>query len=354
MPYRNNFDAIRILAASMVIWGHAYAILALPGTPKFMGSSVSTLAVKMFFVLSGYLVVGSWMSDPHPLRFAIKRILRIWPTLAVVVSLAACVLGPFVTTLGVSDYFSNPAFVTYFLSLRMKIVYGLPGVFDGNLYPHAVNGSLWSLPVEVAMYLLVMALGILVIRGPQLWFSLAWVGATLVLLAMQIAVFWVGKTFLDGVVFYSTLLKAALEVAPYFMVGGCAWIWRKQIPFNPWVGVILALGGHVLGLYGWISEPVMMLFIAYAVLAIGSASTPVLKQAGRFGDVSYGLYLYGFPVAQALSWAFGRSIPLVGHIVISILIALLFALASWHFVEKKALRLKPKSSRAPAMEAVGA
>lgn len=114
MNHRNNFDFIRIVAATLVIVGHAYALLALPGTPEFFRSSVSTFAVKVFFVLSGYLVVTSWLHDPSVLRFITKRALRIWPALIAVVTLSAVVIGPLVTTLPLVDYVAHPAFGRYF------------------------------------------------------------------------------------------------------------------------------------------------------------------------------------------------------------------------------------------------
>ena len=86
-----------------------------------------------------------------------------------------------------------------------------------------------------------------------------------------------------------------------------------------------------------------ILITSYAVIALGSASTPVLRDFGRWGDLSYGTYLYGFPVAQTLSWAFGDRLPFVGHILLALAISLIFAFASWHLVEKRAMRIKPKA-----------
>jgi peptidoglycan/LPS O-acetylase OafA/YrhL len=85
--------------------------------------------------------------------------------------------------------------------------------------------------------------------------------------------------------------------------------------------------------------------LSYAVVVFGSCSTPVLRHAGRFGDLSYGVYLYGFPVAQTLSWAFGQNLPFAAHVFGTLALSLMLAFASWHLVEKPALSLKPGSRR---------
>lgn len=346
MTHRNNFDFIRLVAATLVIVGHAYALLALPGTPVFFRSSVSTFAVKVFFVLSGYLVVTSWLHDPHVLRFLVKRALRIWPALIAVVTLSAMVIGPLVTSLPLADYFAHPAFGRYFETIRFYVHFALPGVFETNIYPHAVNGSLWSLPAEIAMYFLVLACGVATMWFPRRAFVLVWGGLTAIILAVHASVFVFGVSTFRPMVVYATSVQAVIEVAPYFMLGGCIALAGRRLPLRARVAVGLLAIGMVLARSPWPVEPLLVPVTAYAVIALGTASFPVINQTGRFGDISYGVYLWGFPVAQTLSWRFGHDLSLGVHMALTILLTYGVALASWHLIERPALAFKPR--RIPA------
>lgn len=153
VPRTNNFDALRLLAATVVVYGHAFP-LTKTAQVVILGNSVESLAVKVFFVISGYLISESWLRDPQINRFLIRRALRIFPALIVVVLLSVLVLGPLATTLSIAGYFGNISVLMYLKNIFLYPVYYLPGVFQSNPYPIAVNGSLWSLPVEFSMYLL--------------------------------------------------------------------------------------------------------------------------------------------------------------------------------------------------------
>lgn len=342
MLHKNNFDFIRLIAASMVIWGHAYPLLGEPGLPNFFRVSVSTYAVKLFFVLSGYLVVASWINDPNLKRFTLKRALRILPALIVVVCSSALVLGPLVTTMALSDYFDSHIFKAYFENIRFYIHYALPGVFEDNIYPLAVNGSLWSLPAEVAMYILVFLSGLITLAFSGRFFTTVWATLTITGLVLNFMEFSLGAGVFTGVVIYATLATAALEVAPYFLVGGCLYLWRDLVPRSAWAACIALAAGWFLSGTNWPIETLLIFITSYSVIVLGSMSTPVVREFGRFGDISYGVYLYGFPVAQTLSHFFGRDLSFAAHIFWAMLISYVFAFLSWHLVEKRALRLKPK------------
>ncbi len=339
----NNFDFVRLMAASLVIVGHAYPLLAHPDLPYFLHTSISTYAVKLFFALSGFLIVASWTHDPHARRFLLKRVLRIFPALILVVLLAAFVLGPLVTRLPLAEYFGHSMFGDYFLNMRLYIAYSLPGVFETNTYPNAVNGSLWSLPAEFFMYLLVLACGLAARWLRVVGFAAVWGALTLAFMALNMAEIHFQTGYLTGAVVYATPVMSVIEVAPYFMIGGCIQLARRWLPLSPvaaLVAMAVAVGIARAGIY---AEPLFILITSYSVIALGSTSTPVLRDFGRFGDLSYGTYLYGFPVAQTLSWAFGDRLPFVGHILLALVISLIFAFASWHLVEKRALKIKPKA-----------
>lgn len=341
---RNNYDFIRLVASCLVIIGHAYVLLAVPGIPVVFHVSVSTFAVEVFFALSGYLVVKSWLNDPHLTRFVLKRVLRIVPGLIGVVVISALILGPLVTQYSYGDYFSDPLLRLYFLNIAFYIVHSLPGVFSENIYPNAVNGSLWSLPVEVGMYVLVLITG-LVARG---CFRAAWLLLTAASLCLNYVVFVLQSPIADALIVYGTGIKSVLEIGPYFMVGGCVSLFQRRVPFRP----LLTLAALALACYltttGWALTRIgLIVTITYVVISFGSYATPVLRDFGRFGDMSYGVYLYGFPVAQCFSLAFGNTIPVEAHIVLTIAVTLVLAFLSWHLIEARALMFKPSASAPP-------
>lgn len=206
----NNFDFVRLLAACLVIWGHAYPILGVPGTPSIMGAPIHGFAVKIFFVVSGYLVIISWTQDPSACNFIAKRALRIFPALLVVVSISACVLGPVVTNYSLNDYYNDQLFAEYFRNFLLDIRFALPGVFSTNTYPTAVNGSLWTLPVEAAMYLLVLLSGLAFGCRSDKVFAAAWTILSAGFLALLVARSTVAPELFQGEVIYGTLVTAAL------------------------------------------------------------------------------------------------------------------------------------------------
>lgn len=143
----NLFDALRIIAAAMVIIGHAWPLSGLSGVPTFAGMKIRHVGVYIFFVISGYLLARSWNRDPRPLAFIVRRALRIFPALFAVILLTILVVGPLLTVQPPGGYWGQRSFWNYFMNFLLLAEYELPGVFVNNPTP-PVNGSLWSLGPE--------------------------------------------------------------------------------------------------------------------------------------------------------------------------------------------------------------
>lgn len=332
----NNFDAIRLMAASAVIIGHAYPLTG-GGSPGFLGSSIQSIGVKIFFVISGFLIARSWVNDPNVFRFAGRRALRILPALFLVLLLSCFVLGPAFTTLPLRDYLANARLWRYLGNVALDISYDLPGVFARNTYPVAVNGSLWSLPVEVSMYVLVPVIAVLG-RGPRgrrviLW--LATVGALSggVLLA---------RYHPQPIVFYGMSLSSSLDVGPYFLVGALyaehRWHERLnlQAGFMAMLFAMLFPLGHPLA-----NELLLLASLSYAVLSLGFARPSLFSFVGSRGDFSYGVYLYGWPAQQIVAAVLGPT-SAITNALLALAIAFPMAIASWNLVERRALALRPR------------
>ncbi|MGH7062344.1 MAG: acyltransferase family protein, partial [Stellaceae bacterium] len=169
MTRRNNFDALRLLAAVSVMFSHAFLIaegtqqnewlIRLTGNQSILG----LCGVFVFFAISGFLVTQSFETTRDPLRFLAKRGLRIFPGLFVAAIVSAFVLAPLVTTLEPGAYFSQAAPYRYVVgnTLLDQRVHELPGVmFVNNPVGLEINGSMWTLRFEFMMYLMVLALGL--------------------------------------------------------------------------------------------------------------------------------------------------------------------------------------------------
>ncbi|WP_343883858.1 acyltransferase [Rhodanobacter caeni] len=338
----NNFDAVRIIAALVVIFGHAHPLSAHPDD-AILGNAVQSVAVKIFFVVSGFLVARSWESDPHPGRYLMRRGLRLLPGLALVLLLTTVVLGPIFTTLPVPAYFGHGGTWRYFVyNMVLYPIYSLPGVFADNIYPNAVNGSLWSLPAEVSMYLLlpVVFLTTVIDRSRRL---LILTTCTLALLSLL----YLSRSPADQqIVFWGTGSRSVADVGPYFFIGAM----YSATSMKRWLSApvsILLVG--ILALFqtpDYLLQQVgLMVVLPYAVLSFASEPIPVISRMGRFGDPSYGVYLYGFPVQQALFHLGGPAMGPLDNAIIATIITLLLGYASWHLLEKRALAFKPSRKK---------
>jgi peptidoglycan/LPS O-acetylase OafA/YrhL len=154
--HTNTFDFVRLFAASLVVWSHQYALMGLPEPMvKVLGHSFGGLGVLIFFAISGYLNTLSVVRHKSMLTFLIRRGLRIYPGLAVCV-LFTVTLGAFVVP-NIKPYFNYQ--LLSFIGKNITLFFGdkagvSEGVFIGNSYPNALNGSLWTLAYEVKMYVL--------------------------------------------------------------------------------------------------------------------------------------------------------------------------------------------------------
>ncbi|WP_243039098.1 acyltransferase family protein [Dyella sedimenti] len=340
MQRANNFDALRLIAASAVIFGHAHPLTASPDL-GLLGNSVQATAVKIFFVISGYLIYTSWDLQPNWLAYLRKRALRIFPALIVICLLTIFIAGPLLTEIPVLQYFGYRHTYFYMANAFLYPVYDLPGVFGSNQYPVAVNGSLWSLPVEFSMYLLLPVIWIL---QQKTRLRALFPAFTLLLCATSIWFVRVDQPQKHPV-FYGTDLISLLDVAPFFFLGATARHLRLEKYLEPGFGLFLVIAFALIQPSSRIAAEVSLyLLVPYVTLALALASNKLLSQAGHFGDFSYGIYLYGFLFQQIVdALSHGRLGPW-GNTLLSLPPTVALAVLSWHFVEKPMLSLKPKKS----------
>lgn len=320
----NLFDLLRLVAAAMVIVGHSWSLLGLPGVPTLAGITIHHLGVYVFFTISGFLLSTSWTRSPRPGAFLLRRCLRIFPALWLVVLLTIAVLGPVLTTLPLSDYAASPETWRYLWNLILVAQYDLPGLFASN-DQSAVNGSLWSLGPEFCCYLMVVVIGAL---GPRV--SL------------------IARAVLAGVLLM-IVVAAPLDrplritlVAVVFFLAGSLLSALPRISQLPWWTLILGLAVLVpfAGRAGIVAA---CLVVPVVVVSLGSRTSSIARGIQRWGDPSYGMYLWAFPIQQTLI-ATAPPLPLALNIVVVLALSAGAGYASWHALEKRAIALGARLS----------
>ncbi len=333
-PRLNNFDALRLFAAFLVIYGHGCDLTG-GADPGLWGVPLARLGLDIFFSVSGFLVTTSWEREPHLPTFLAKRALRIFPGLTACVFVTAFLLGPAVSALPPGEYFPSSGTYAYLANIALYAEQRLPGVFTSLRGHGAVNGSLWSLFPEWLCYLTVPLFALLKPR-PRAW----------ALLLVALACGGVGVLMFlappdRAIVFYGASLQYVLVQMPLFLIGGLLGLVPSRLGLlgrSDLCLLFLAMNFGISTWFGWWSLPIEWLTLPYMAISFGLLSLPGLNRIGRFGDVSYGLYLYAFPVQQLLLHLWSSiEAPILACTVLTLLPALL----SWHLVEKRALRLKP-------------
>ena len=337
----NNFDVLRLGAALLVIFSHSYPLTKTTPEPvmAWFGGYVEGggLGVATFFAISGFLVTRSL--ERHDLRgYVASRFLRIMPALAVVAVVQTFLIGAWFTTLPLADYLVHPGTLDGLRNILVfDVRYTLPGVFAGNPYPGAVNGSLWTLPVESFFYLLLPLLFLLgLLRRRRI---VVFLGLLFLLFLVGSEVYGYSRFHQGGIVFGSVPFYPALTASLDFVMGAVLWVHRDDVPLN-WgmaaCGVIaLFAAAHTLS-----ADYVFNLVFPYLVLYAALARPLATSWTGRIGDLSYGTYLFAFPIQQSIVALLGPGLGPLRLTLLAIPATLVCAALSWRLVERPSLRLK--------------
>jgi peptidoglycan/LPS O-acetylase OafA/YrhL len=327
----NNFDLLRLLFAVLVILSHSFVLIdgkddRDPLFYLFHGFTLGEFSVDGFFLLSGYLIVQSWKANPSPFKFMRKRILRIYPGFLAAALFSALIVGPMGSH--PEQYFSDLNVWQLVKSLVVLKVPAVPPVFHGLPYP-TVNGSMWTIFFEFVCYSAVLVLGMMgVIRDRAAW------------LAITLLIFGIGimqKAFhvFPEENFYFPVLRFFI----YFFAGGCFRLYRERIVFKPWLA--LACGLFLLVGIGHKGVPDFVAATAggYLLFYLAFWQSPMLQRFRNYPDVSYGVYLYGWPVQKMLLWY----VPLLSPwtlFPLACTLSLILGWMSWYAIEKPFIEMK--------------
>lgn len=325
-----GFDSLRLLGAVSVLMSHSYLIaqnsegaeplqLLLGGDKNIAG----LYGVFTFFIISGFLLARSLERNPSVVRFVVNRVLRLLPGFVVCALFTAMVVGPLCSSLGVAAYFANPAWIHYILhGVRTLGDTALPGVFQyTGPVSTVVNGSLWSLQAGVLSYGLLLLLWVL-LPSPG-WVALVLAVAGLTILAYPPALVW-----LPGIGY----------PLPYFAAGVLMWWLTKHLGTSRLLAHLCAAGLLAGALLGF-PHQAFAAFGAYLVVHLGCQRSPIGGLLERSGDLSYGLYLFGWPVQQLLRQLLDLRDPLQ-LFALSTAVTAVLAWGLFHAVEKPSMALR--------------
>ncbi|KRK45506.1 acyltransferase [Dellaglioa algida] len=330
----NNLNLIRLIAAILVLWTHSWALLNVPMTLPYsevkINISVGLIAVMIFFIISGFLISMSFDRTKSWKKYLRARVLRIFPGLIVSAFFVAFIIGSTFTTLESSNYLLNRQTWIGFLELVFGLPNHLPGVFENNVYTSGVNGSLWTIKYEFAAYIGIMVLGLMKkfnLKSSIFLFIMSIIG--IVILKIH-------------VISMSGPIITVLNLMSAFLVGMIVYFYKDKFILSK-KRFVISLLFLLLGLLSNNSDIFQIIFIffgTYIIFYISYALPMYFKKVIDYGDFSYGLYIYAFPIQQVLILIQGGGVNPVIIFIESLLLTSIFAYLSWNLVEKKAMMLK--------------
>lgn len=341
----NGFNLLRMLAATAVLFSHCFVLATgrdedQPFYVALGGMTVGNIAVDIFFFVSGFLVCSSLMARQNVRSFWRARFFRVFPGLAASVLITVAVSAVSLRPEQYQQFFGDKhlwLFVVKNLTLFFGVWTSIPVALDQVPYHSVANGSLWTLPFEVRLYL---GLGLL------------WLAARSLRAAGRFPTFehWVTLTAFVMMLVYLVHADPSLwnlRFSTFFCCGVAAYVHRSHIHLRVDLFLVCAVALAISAYNRTAFYIVYDLVLGYLILFVVFARLPVFRFYNRLGDYSYGMYIYAFPVQQFIA----KLIPGITAwqmLPLSFGITLIFAVGSWHLIEMPALRRKPRVHDAPS------
>jgi len=340
-----GFDAMRFLAASAVLLSHSFGAAEnrqLSEPLRYLTSvlELGTLAVFIFFFVSGFVVTQSCATSTSVGSYLLKRTARIIPGLILVTSVCALLIGPAMTTLPLKQYFTDQGLYKFYLNCVFVLKGELPGVFQGNPSGDHVNVSLWTLRHEVLCYIIIL---FVVATGRVSFFFVSILAFGLAVVACTPAVAAVTQqlehvaSLIPLRVNITYLFNESIHVIPFFFVGALCYYARNRIVINA-AGALVCLIVLVGLVYYGAIFPLFPFALGYVIMYIGFCDNRFFALF-RKNDYSYGIYIFAFPIQQTLVALAPGGMTWWQNTLLAYPIVLCLAILSWHFVERPCLRV---------------
>jgi peptidoglycan/LPS O-acetylase OafA/YrhL len=346
-PRSNSLNALRLLFAAMVVIGHGQHV-GFGQTPLHIGSmAIHDVAVDGFFVISGYLITASWLSSSSSRSYLRRRFARIFPGYWLCLAITALVFVPILwlhehgTLAGLPWAGGAESAAGYIVTNGALYEHQqqVAGVLAHSHVPFAINGSLWTLFYEFGAYLGVIALGAVGVLTRRRWLMSG------VVLGLGAGLLWftADPEGFRAATHSPVLAANACRLGLMFAVGMHLRLWHGVIPATaPVAAVCAAIVAATVVLPDWR----LVGAFPFGLLVLWLGARLPLRRVGQRTDLSYGVYLYGWPVLQLL-WAFGLT-SLGPPLYLTLALALSAALAWLSFVCVERPALTWARSRRPA------
>jgi peptidoglycan/LPS O-acetylase OafA/YrhL len=341
----NNFNLIRFVAAFGVLFSHSFSLaIGSSETEPFkqlVGMSFGQIAVDIFFISSGFLIANSLFVKKGLANFLWARFLRIYPGLFASVLFCVFVVGLYFTSYPIKQYLMNPQ--TYIFLVKNTVIFlgeepSLPGVFESLPWSGVVNGSLWTLPFEVRAYclLVVFSIGIHhLITWSKGLLSECLLYSLIPLLCLIIYIANHFYTFLP----ISYFTSEDFRLYSLFFIGTAGYIFKDNLVLSKHFFYAALSFLLISAMHSDLFFIVYNVTIFYVIFYIAYIPKGMIRKFNQYGDYSYGIYIYAWPVQQSVV-ALISGINVLELCIYSFIITLLLSYLSWHCIEKKALKLK--------------
>ena len=326
--HHNAFTLLRIAAALAVVFSHHFPITGTQPPAWLHSNMVGGVAVMTFFTISGYLVTLSWLREPSVIAFAGKRLLRLWPGMLVAVLAGVLVFGTAFTDLPVREFMVHPDTQAHWLNLLLvKAHVNLPGVFMQNPLAGLMNGPLWTIPLELLCYAVLATAGVL---GVLRWRPLASA------VGLGYLVFFLATRNAD----LTGAMRHWFEYPAYFVYGSLIAMYRDAFEAHG-RRLLMALAPLAAALFfgAGLEHSAGLLLLPPLLIYVGLRRGALLSRLDQAGDPSYGIYVLGCPIGQAVQ-AVWPSLSFGASLLLAMTLSAAAGYASWHAVEAPALRLK--------------
>lgn len=347
----NNFDFLRFLAANLVIVRHSVPLTGngISYAVKLTNhqTSLGAICVEIFFIISGYLISSSYIRLNNIFKYLLFRVLRIFPALVVVILITVFIVGPIVSRVPINIYFTSATTFHYLKCILLyPMQYNLTGFNTHAVteYNTAVNGSLWTLSLEFTCYLFIGILGFCKVLNKYTTFFIA--GISLFLFVNFTTIFhpsenvflyqkiWAISNFLD------ILLIEFFRLTCYFFMGSFVYFIKDTIVYN-WKWLLFSFIIVFLSCKAASGLNIALpLFGTYILFYLAFSKKIKLQNFGKYGDFSYGIYIYGFLIQQLLIMAYHGKMSNTLNYLIALPIAVGMGVFSYHLVEKPCMKLK--------------
>lgn len=349
--YKNNcFNLLSLMLSIIVIIFHSYYLYYGINTKKIdfitkniNGETLGTICVVMFFIISGFLITNSIKNSKSIFTYVKKRIKRIAPPLLFCLSVSALIIAPICLKINFIQYIKNPNnYIEYIIDnlfLVKNTIYNILDVFKENPYPYTINGSLWTLKHQVFMYVLIILIYIFFIKNEK--HKKNYLFYYVIIMIMTILSYFniFDSFFIKAAEIFNNIGiivegKWLIKLICYFSSGVLLNIYSDKVPYKP-LYVIIAFF-----ILFFTRKSILFRFLCLLIIPYITIFIACLNNKFKFWDISYYVYLWGFPIQQLIVNFLKNNISFIIYNIISLITILFISLITYYIFDYKRKKLR--------------